>query len=224
MNSGEPVVPAALRDRVSADLRPVRPLADPWKRALLLAPVALVVVAAVHARYGTRGDLGGVLLWGASLLQMAVGLGIVTVALRGVVPGRALPLRAEAMFFVLGLAVAIGVTYVAWHASGTIAPEALRYRFWKTCFRGTIEAGLPPLVVIVALAARGVMWRPGLVGALAGLSAGLIADASWRTFCEVAEPAHVLTAHFAGVVVLAVLGAGVGRVLGWSVAADSRRR
>ncbi len=215
MNSTESGVPTGLRERVFADLRPVRPLADPWKRALVLAPIGLALVAAVHARYGTRADLGAVMLWGLSLLQIAVGVGMVSAALREVVPDRALSVPARVALFAAGFALAIGVTYLAWHASGTTAPAHLRYRFWKSCFRGTIEAGLPALLAILLLAARGVMWRPGLVGGLAGLAAGLIADASWRTFCGVAEPAHVLSAHFAGIVSLAIIGAVAGKLYAW---------
>jgi hypothetical protein len=207
MSSSDHGVPSALRDRVFADLRPVRPLADPWKRALVLAPIGLLLVALVHMRWGTRSDLGAGLLWGLSLLQIAVGVGLVIAALREVIPDRALSVPVQIGLFVGGFALAVGVTYLAWHASPSIAPAAKRYLFWKSCFSGTIEVGLPALLVILALATRGMMWRPVLVGGLAGLAAGLIADAGWRTFCNVSEPAHVLSAHIAGVVALAILGA-----------------
>ncbi len=207
MNSSDSGLPAGLRDRVFADLRPVRPLANPWKRALTLAPIGLLLLAAVHVRFGTRGDLGAVLVWGLSLLQIAAGLGVVVAALREVIPDRTLSLPAQVALFAAGLVLAIGVTYVAWHASGTLAPAYLRYRFWRTCFLGTIAVGIPALLAILLLAVRGMMWRPALVGGLAGLAAGLIADASWRTFCDVAEPSHVLSAHFAAIVALAIIGA-----------------
>jgi tellurite resistance protein TehA-like permease len=90
MSTSDHGVPSALRDRVFADLRPVRPLADPWKRALVLAPLGLALLGLVHLRYGTRGDLGGLLLWGLALLQIAVGVGLVVAALREVIPDRAL--------------------------------------------------------------------------------------------------------------------------------------
>ncbi len=208
-------IPQALRDRVFADLRPVRPLADPWKRALVVAPLGLALVALVHLRFGTRADLDTLLLWGVSLLQMLVGLLMVVVALREVIPDRALSVPAQLGLLVAGFGLAIGVTYLAWHASHTIAPTALRYHYWKWCFRGTIEVGLPALVLVLLLAARGAMWRPALVGALSGLAAGLIADASWRTFCNVSEPTHVLSAHFAGIVVLAALGVGFAKLHAW---------
>lgn len=215
MNDAEPGMPTGLRSRVFADLRPVRPLREPWKRALVLAPLGLLLLAVVHARYGTRADLGALLVWGLSLLQMAVGVGIAAAVLRDVIPGRALPAPARALLFAAGFALAIIVTYLAWYASGTTVPAPLRYRYWSICFRGTIELGLPALVAILLLATRGMMWRPGLAGGLAGLAAGLIADASWRTFCDVAEPSHVLAAHIAAIVALAVIGAGAAKMYAW---------
>ncbi len=201
-----------MRERVRADLRPVRPLADPWKRALVVLPLAVVLIVAVHARYGTRHDLGALLLWGASMLQIAVGLALATAALREVIPGRALSSPARIALLLTGFGLALAVTYLAWHASGTIAPAVRRYRYWSACFRSTIEAGLPALLVLMVLAARGVMWRPGLVGGLVGLAAGLIADASWRTFCNVSEPTHVLSSHIAGIIVLFLAGAVTAKV------------
>ena len=57
------------------------------------------------------------------------------------------------------------------------------------------------------LAARAYPTRPALAGALIGLGAGLMADAGWRIFCHFSEPAHVLSAHLAAVVMSAVIGA-----------------
>ena len=53
-----------------------------------------------------------------------------------------------------------------------------------------------------------------LTGALAGLGAGLLSDGSWRTYCEVSDPVHVLTSHSASVVLL-TLG---GILLAWAAA------
>ncbi len=130
MSSSDQGIPQALRDRVFADLRPVRPLAEPWKRALVVAPLGLALVALVHLRFGTRTDLGALLLWGLSLLQLVVGLGMVVVALREVIPDRALSVRMQIGLLAAGLALAVGVTYLAWHASHTVAAPAMRYPYW----------------------------------------------------------------------------------------------
>jgi len=215
MSTSDHAIPDALKARVLADLRPVRPLASPWKRALLLLPIGLALLALVPWRYGLRHDVGAGYVWGLSLLQLAVGFMVVVAALREVVPDRTLSRPAQAVLVAGSLALAIGVTYLTWNASGTLAPPEMRYPYWKGCLRHTVLNGLPALLVILLLAARGLMWRPALVGGLAGLAAGLFGDAGWRTFCNVSEPAHVLSAHVGGIVVLAVFGALVGRLWAW---------
>jgi hypothetical protein len=213
MSTSEHGIPPALRARVFADLRPVRPLADPWRRALAVVPVAALLFVAAHVAYGTRRDLGGALLWGASLVQVAMAIGLAVAALREVIPDRSMGPAARVTLFLAGCALALLITGLAWHASGTVAPDAKAYVYWKYCLAHTIEFGLPILTVMLVLASRGVIWRPTLVGGLAGLAAGLSADAAWRTFCSVSEPSHVLTAHFGGIVVLVVTGALAARVV-----------
>jgi hypothetical protein len=216
MSTTEHSLSDALKARVLADLRPVRPLASPWKRAVLLLPIGLALLALVPWRYGLRHDLGGVSLWGLSLLQVAVGFGLVVAALREVVPDRSLSGRTQFVLVAGSLALAVVVTYLSWHVSGTVAPPALRYPYWKGCLEHTVLNGLPALLVILLLATRGLLWRPALVGGLAGLAAGLLSDASWRTFCNVSEPAHVLSAHVGGIVALAILGAAAAKAWTWA--------
>jgi hypothetical protein len=56
--------------------------------------------------------------------------------------------------------------------------------------------------------------RPAITGALAGLGAGLFADSSWRLYCEVSDPAHVLTAHLGAVAVVTLAGTAAGLLAG----------
>jgi len=66
--------------------------------------------------------------------------------------------------------------------------------------------GLPGLIITLALAFRAYPTRPLLTGVLAGLGAGLLSDGSWRTYCEVSDPVHVLTSHVASVALLTMAG------------------
>jgi hypothetical protein len=219
MSTSEHSLPDVLKARVLADLRPVRPLASPWKRALLLLPIGLALLALTPWRYGVRHDIGGVYLWGLSLLQVGVGFGLVVASLREVLPDRSLSGRTQILLVGGSLAITVAVTYLTWNASLSAAvpvSPADRYPYWKGCLQHTVLNGLPALVVVLALAIRGLLWRPALVGGLAGLAAGLLADASWRTYCGVSEPAHVFSAHVGGIVVLAVLGAIVARIWTWA--------
>jgi hypothetical protein len=106
---------------------------------------------------------------------------------------------------------------VSWAASPVTLSEDLVGLYWHVCFRWTILLGVPVLAVVWGLVARGYPVRPATVGALSGLGAGLMADAAWRTYCEISQPSHVLSAHLGGVWALCLLGAAAGHLAGlWS--------
>lgn len=84
--------------------------------------------------------------------------------------------------------------------------------------------GLPLLALTVFLVFRAYPTRPGVTGALAGLGAGLLADGSWRTYCEVSDPAHVLTTHFASVALLTLAGVVLARLFSRIATATRDRR
>ena len=219
----EPAPSAALRKRILSDLRPVKPLAEPRKRALLLLPLGVALVVLVPWSLGLRNDvhvLTALYVWGLSLLQMSIGIGLVAAALREVIPGRQIPRTGLLLLFASGFVLVIGIIYATWHVSGSVAPEHLRLPFWKFCFRMPIELSLPGTFLILALAARGVIWRPALVGALAGLASGLMSDAGWRTFCEISDPSHVVSAHFAAI--LATTGIGAAAATVWASISSAR--
>src|SRR5262245_41871287 len=121
--------PAELRRAIAADLLPVRPLAPPWKRALVLAPFAagLLVAAPLIFQFRDLEALGWLLSWGASLLQAAAGVALVAAALRESIPGRSW--SSGALMLITGGAVILvtAVTVASWQAS----PETLR-RGWLT--------------------------------------------------------------------------------------------
>ena len=70
--------PDRLRAAIAADLRPLRPLPPPRRRALALLPAAVLLLLAAPTVFWLRPDaplLGGWALWGLSAAQAAVGLG-----------------------------------------------------------------------------------------------------------------------------------------------------
>jgi hypothetical protein len=91
--------------------------------------------------------------------------------------------------------------------------------YWTVCLRTPLVIGLPALLLTLVLAFRAYPTRPVLTGALAGLGAGLLTDGSWRTFCEVSDPVHVLTSHAGAVVVLTMAGMS----LAWAAARRTGR-
>jgi hypothetical protein len=212
------IVPTALRESVRRDLRPVRPLAAPWVRALLVVPLALAALVAVPLIFGLRPDagvLGGGLSWGISIGQVALGLGLIVLALRESIPGRAL----SPASFVVALGAASGavvaVTWLTYTASPTVAPPARAARYFLICFRDSSMVGVPVVALAAVLAARAWPLKPAIAGALYGAGGGVIADAAWRLFCEVSEPSHVLAAHGLAILTLTLSGSIAACAIEW---------
>jgi hypothetical protein len=198
----------ALRTAIAADLAPVRPLAPPHSRVLPVVPLALLLLVAAPVVFDLRelSLLGWMWSWGASTLQMMVGLAIIALALRESVPGRSLPARLL-VGTVAGVALLlIAVTAAAW----SLNPVSLARYWWQIgamCAVGSATSALPAVVLSAVLIVRAYPVRPALAGGIAGLGGGLLADAGWRLFCHFSEPAHVIAAHLGGVVVAAIAGA-----------------
>ena len=202
-------VPSELRARLAADYQPVRALRSPWTRALGVLPLGLMALLAAPIVFDIRQDatrLGWIGLWGFSLLQSAIGFAVVAAALRDSVPGRGWSRRALVLWLTLPIVAIVAVTMTSWQVS----PVLLRGPWWAVlgmCFSGSAATAMPAVALGSVLAARAYPTRPALAGALIGLGAGLMADAGWRIFCHFSEPAHVLSAHLAAVVMSAVIGA-----------------
>ncbi len=204
-------LPPALRDRVAIDLRGVRPLRRPWERVLALAPVGLfLLLAAPLVAFHVRTDVDRVsplATWGVSFVQLAAGLALAGVAFRDVVPGRSV--RGETLLAVLcaGAVLAPATMLATWLVSPVVLPAGVWGDSTAGCFRQSSVDGLPVLVLVLALASRGLTGRPAVVGALCGLAAGVVADASWRMVCVATQPSHVLVGHFGAVLALTLVGA-----------------
>jgi hypothetical protein len=209
-------VPAGLKDEVRRTLRPVRRLPAPWLRALLLLPVGALLLVAVPRVWSLRMDasvVGPWRLWAGSALQILVGLALIASALRESIPGRLSAPRTLASWAALGLGFMLLLTAVTFGASPTHAPPRLEWAYFRTCVTRSFGLGLLPLGVAGLLLRRGLVARPMAAGALAGLGAGLLADSSWRLFCEVSDPAHVLTAHAGAILGVGAAGALAGHLL-----------
>jgi hypothetical protein len=205
----------AIAPEILADLAPVRRLARPWKRTLLVCALGAVVALAVSVRLGVRADaaaLGDTVLWGLSALQVCYGVALIALALRTAVPGRDLRRRAATLLLLAGAGVVVTITFVTWSAHPSHVPAGMDARYWTVCFRTPLVVGLPALLLTLLLAFRAYPTTPLLTGALAGLGAGLLSDGSWRTYCEVSDPVHVLTSHAASVVLLTLAGMALARL------------
>jgi hypothetical protein len=200
--------PAALRAAIAADLEPVRPLRSPMVRALSLAPIALALLLAAPVVFEFRDlrPLGWFLSWGVSLIQLAAGLGLAAAALREAVPGRAWSTTAIAGLMTGAVVFVIAVTLASWQASPVVLGRGW-WEIWAICLASSAVTALPATILTAVLALRALPTRPVVTGLLAGVGAGLMADAGWRLFCHFSEPAHVLGAHLGGVLLAGSMGA-----------------
>jgi len=208
-------LPTGLSDEVQRTLRPVRRLPAPWLRALFLLPVGVLLLVTVPRVWSLRIDasaVGPARLWVGSALQIVVGLALVASALRESIPGRLSAPRTLGAWAALGLGFMVILTAATFIASPTHVPPRLEWVYFRTCVTRSFGLGLLPLGVAGLLLRRGLTARPAAAGALAGLGAGLLADSSWRLFCEVSDPIHVLTAHAGAILAVAAAGALAGRL------------
>jgi hypothetical protein len=201
--------PERLRARVTRDLRPVRPHLTAWQRTIVLLPAVLLAFAAAPGALGVRGDfatVGPLLAWGGSLLQLAVAVALIVAALREAVPGFIVSGTSVRLLAALAAMVVIALTLATSAASPERGGRVETLYDWYFCWRGVVLAGLPLLLAMLVLLVRGLMMRPALAGALAGLGAGAAVDGGWRLYCNYSNPSHVLGSHGGGIMALTVLG------------------
>ena len=212
----EPRLPAELLAEVGRDLRPVRPLASPARRAARLLPLGLLLLVGAPLVWGFRSNLaalGPALTWGLSAFQTLAGLLVVGVALREAVPGRELSGRAVALTLAAAAALFLAQTALTAWLFPTTVPPAIRVRYAWECLGMATLTALPALAAAAWLVVRALPSRPALAGAVYGLGAGLMADAGVRMFCWVTTPAHVLIAHGGAVVAMTGVGALIASLL-----------
>jgi negative regulator of sigma F NrsF-like protein len=206
--------PEPLLRAVARDLRAVKPLRPPVRRALALLPLAVVIVAGVPLLHFFRSDMATLGLfgsWGLSFVEVIGGLLVVALALRESIPGRALPL------FVVVAALAAGVLlpYAILSATArdftTGAPPGAEWSDGIICFRTSATAAIPALLASALLAFRALPLRPAVTGALYGLGSALVGDAGLRLFCEFTVPSHVIGAHGGAIVLVVAAGVVVSK-------------
>jgi hypothetical protein len=213
----EPDLPPSLRDAITRDLRPTRPLRSPFVRSLVLIPLAVAIVLSVPGLRFFRPDIGAIgfiKAWGFSFGQALAGLVIVAVALRESITGRGLTRSAIAATVGVGLVIP-GALLVLTASSFDVGPQpgqALEEGIG--CFRVSAISAIPALIAAAILAARAFPLRPALAGALYGLGCGLIADAGVRLFCDYTDLAHVLFGHGGAIVGAMAIGAAVASTVG----------
>lgn len=212
MNESTPL-PPELRRLVRTDLRPVRPLASPARRALVLlvwAPVAVALVLAISPARPDSAQLGWLFSWGVVLAELVAGAGLVTLALGEAVPGRGAGRQTGLIVLAGALALfAILAVLVRGASAGVPVPNPL-VSHGPACLSLTGLIGLTALAVVAVLIRRATPLRASFAGLLAGAGTGLMGAGVFHLDCPITHLAHVFVWHGGAVVLLAVLGAGFG--------------
>ena len=204
-----------LIERLVADAQPVRPLADPSRRALWWTAAAVTATVAGICYFGLRGDAAEMwrnpmLLARLALLGATLWLSVTT-ALRLAVPG-AEP-RAWARWWplmALGALVSLSAAEVLTGAvTGSMGSPL---RSWM-CVRKVAFVGLVPAILAVVLIRRAAPLEPRWTALLGLLGAGAAGALTSEMACPLAAPLHVFLWHIVPVGVFALVGAGVGAVL-----------
>jgi hypothetical protein len=205
MNS--PRVPAALFAAIRHDLKPVRPLASPERRALALLPIAILLLVGLP-EFGSWRTHSVLAPWSTailSVLETVLSLIVAAAGFREAVPGRELSRRALTIVICAGLVGFVIVNATLRSPAGISSTLWTRW-FWE-CISTAMTFSVPALVAPAWLVSRALPGRPALTGALCGFGIGLMADAGMRLLCWDGDYVHVLVAHGGAIAILVALGA-----------------
>lgn len=208
-----------IRDQLRADLEPVRPLQS--ERLCLGATsvfifVAFALLLALFGLRPDRGELGTFWLWAPSVLQVMLAMIALGLAMRESLPGRSsgpgVLLAAAGAGFACHVATTLGVSEQAM----ANVPEASSLAVDLRGFGLELCLGIPMVLIAFWIAQRGFTARTSRLGLMVGLGAAFAADALWRLFCSLTDPAHVFVSHTLAIAVIAIVG--------WCLAEWWRRR
>lgn len=202
-------IPPELKAKVLSNLEPVKPVAPPAVRLVLVALWGLAALVGVPALVGLRfnaSELGFWLLWGATAGEALAGLLLVFLALREGIPGLGASRGVVGSALAAAFLVELGVALLT-HAR---CPCPARFGPGVACFASETLLGIPALVLTLFLVVRAYPLSPPRAGLLGGVGAGLLADALQHLVCPVSDPRHVLVWHLGAVILLGLLGLGLG--------------
>lgn len=218
---------AALAKAIEPELEPTPRLSAPWKRAVGVVPYAALCLSVLTVTRGLRGDsdvVGPWLLWGLGSVQLIAAFFVFRSVLREALPGSSG--RPKAWLLALGvvLSLQIGISMLTQAKSPVFLASERALTVGLTCFGIMSMVGVPVLILGLFLASRGLPARPRIIGLVAGLAGGLLAEAVYRTHCPYTHLTHMLSWHTGAVVLLGALGFFAGATWDLKRTAEWKRR
>jgi len=212
-----PEIHATLLERLTADVRPVRPLRAPTARLVVWLVLALPSIAFAMV-IGLRTDTPGMLLHPLAALQVGALVAGATLAamgaLRAAIPGRAGSRGSVRLALVLALLATALLLVQPTRSLADFVANGLRCAFCVGMF------GFVPWLALFVLVARGAPFDAPRVGAYVGAAGFLVGAAAVRVACPIEDGVHLVVWHMVPV----LLGVGLSAMLGAAVLGRWRRR
>ena len=207
-------VPAGTNARIEQQLldsmQPVRPLPSRGTLALGFLAIFTLVAAVIVGYIGMRGAAAMTLLQFAGLLAAVVLSAVLVASMLSdeMTPGarRKFPSWAIIAFGALST-LAVSLVAFPWTAGENWMAGA-----WH-CFRAGFLFSIPAAGLAIALLGRGTVLCWHVVGAGAGLLAGLVGATILHIGCSMHSAPHVAVGHMAVPIVGAALGYALGRAI-----------
>ncbi len=212
------LLPESLRQAISDDLAPVKPLPPVWMRTLYAVAVAAVGLALVIVAFKLtlRPDMSELpmwLGWGCTVVQLVVGVVLIGMALREAVPGSGVPAGTVALAVGTGVLMQILVGIATWmNSPGMQWIEGKGLSICLGCAAHDLALGFPALVATLWLVFRALPLRPSVSGLLGGTGAAVTADAINHIICPMSDLRHVLVWHTGVIFGLMLVGWVVGKL------------
>jgi hypothetical protein len=212
------LLPDGLRQAISDDLTPVKPLPPVWMRTLYAVAVAAAGLTIVVAAFklSLRPDMDQLpmwLSWGCTVLQLIVGVILVGMALREAVPGSGVPAGAASLAVGTGVVMQILVGIATWmHSPGMPLVKGHGLKAGMTCSTHDAALALPAVAVTLWLVFRALPMRPSIAGLLGGTGAAVTADAINHILCPMSDLRHVLVWHTGMIFGLMIVGWVAGKL------------
>ncbi len=193
---------------VLRDLGAVAPLRPPGTAALVVLPLAFLLVSVVLLVYGLRADaalLGFWPLWGPASAMVLVAYVVIYFALVQRAPESTVSWARWVVLLLAALAIQVGGAHLTSLSTG--APGmSVPLRAEALCFARISWLSVPTILVVLWLVSRGLPLRPRLAGLLAGMGGGFVSEGAYRLQCGMSYPEHVLPWHTGAVLLMGVVG------------------
>jgi hypothetical protein len=206
--------PESLARQLGPDLALVRPLLRFELRSALIALLAASVAAMFLWHAGIRTDAGTLppaTLAMFLVFRVAAGTGLILLAMREAIPaaGWSDRMRRVALFVAVAglfLLPEVFARTIGYHGRGSLHS--------LNCFLYVLAVSVPALALTFALLARAYPLRPVATGTVAGLGAGMLAEAAIFIACDNAARVHGMAVHGGAVITAGLCGAIAGWLIG----------